>query len=50
MNAAREAQQLFFEIGMVQRARVGAALGELGPTFAQAQWRFASSTPSGRCR
>ena len=36
MNAAREAQQLFFEIGMVQRARVGAALGELGLTFAQA--------------
>ena len=36
MSAAREAQQLFFEIGMVQRARVGSALGELGLTFAQA--------------
>ena len=36
MTVAREAQELFFEIGMVQRARVGAALGELGLTFAQA--------------
>jgi len=36
VTAAREAQQLFFEIGMVQRARVGAALNELGLTFAQA--------------
>jgi DNA-binding MarR family transcriptional regulator len=35
-DAAREAQRLFFEIGMAQRARVGAALGELGLTFAQA--------------
>src|ERR687884_461744 len=35
-DAAREAQRLFFEIGMVQRAKVGAALGELGLTFAQA--------------
>src|ERR687884_1681662 len=35
-DAAREAQRLFFEIGMVQRARVGAQLGELGLTFAQA--------------
>ena len=35
-TAAREAQRLFFEIGMVQRARVGAVLGELGLTFAQA--------------
>ena len=34
--AAREAQQLFFEIGMVQRVRVGHALAELGLTFAQA--------------
>ena len=36
VEAAREAQRLFFEIGMTQRARVGAALGELGLTFAQA--------------
>ena len=35
-EAAREAQRLFFEIGMAQRARVGAVLGELGLTFAQA--------------
>jgi DNA-binding MarR family transcriptional regulator len=35
-DAAREAQRLFFEIGMVQRTRVGAALAELGLTFAQA--------------
>jgi MarR family transcriptional regulator, organic hydroperoxide resistance regulator len=35
-TAAREAQQLFFEIGMVQRARVGHALADLGLTFAQA--------------
>src|ERR1700690_2722169 len=35
-TVAREAQELFFEIGMVQRARVGAALTELGLTFAQA--------------
>ena len=35
-EAAREAQRLFFEIGMAQRARVGAGLGELGLTFAQA--------------
>jgi DNA-binding MarR family transcriptional regulator len=33
---AREAQQLFFEIGMVQRVRIAHALGELGLTFAQA--------------
>jgi MarR family transcriptional regulator, organic hydroperoxide resistance regulator len=33
---AREAQQLFFEIGMAQRVRVGTAFGELGLTFAQA--------------
>jgi MarR family transcriptional regulator, organic hydroperoxide resistance regulator len=33
---AREAQRLFFEIGMDQRARVGARLGELGLTFSQA--------------
>ena len=36
MTVAREAQELFFEIGMVQRTRVGAALAELGLTFAQA--------------
>src|SRR5215475_2131874 len=35
-SAAREAQQLFFEIGMAQRARVARALAELGLTFAQA--------------
>jgi len=35
-SAAREAQQLFFEIGMAQRARVAHALAELGLTFAQA--------------
>src|SRR5918911_910100 len=35
-SAAREAQQLFFEIGMVQRQRVGAALAELGLSFSQA--------------
>src|SRR5262249_51224510 len=33
---AREAQELFFEIGMVQRVRVGHALAGLGLTFAQA--------------
>jgi DNA-binding MarR family transcriptional regulator len=35
-SAAREAQQLFFEIGMVQRQHVGAALAELGLSFSQA--------------
>jgi len=35
-SVAREAQQLFFEIGMAQRARVARALVELGLTFAQA--------------
>lgn len=34
--AAREAQRLFFQIGMVQRTRIGAAFTELGLTFAQA--------------
>jgi MarR family transcriptional regulator, organic hydroperoxide resistance regulator len=34
--AAREAQKLFFEIGIEQRVRVGAALAEVGLTFAQA--------------
>ena len=33
---AHEAQKLFFEIGMDQRARVGSALSVLGLTFAQA--------------
>jgi len=33
---AHEAQKLFFEIGMDQRARVGSALSGLGLTFAQA--------------
>ena len=35
-SVAREAQRLFFQIGMVQRTRIGAALTELGLTFAQA--------------
>jgi DNA-binding MarR family transcriptional regulator len=35
-TAAREAQELFFEIGMAERARRAAALAELGLTFAQA--------------
>ena len=35
-SAAHEAQRLFFEIGMAQRVKVGAALGELGLSFAQA--------------
>jgi MarR family transcriptional regulator, organic hydroperoxide resistance regulator len=34
--AAREAQRLFFQIGMVQRTQIGAAFSELGLTFAQA--------------
>ena len=33
---AREAQQLFFQIGMEHRQRVGGSLGELGLTFVQA--------------
>ena len=33
-SVAREAQRLFFEIGMVQRTRIGAAFTELGLTFA----------------
>jgi len=36
VSAAREAQQLFFEIGMSQRVRAGRALHELGLTFVQA--------------
>jgi len=35
-DVAREAQKLFFEIGMTQRARVGTALNALGLTFSQA--------------
>lgn len=35
-GVAREAQKLFFEIDMEHRARVGAALSELGLTFSQA--------------
>src|SRR5690242_10495314 len=35
-DVAREAQKLFFEIGMEHRRRVGAALNELGLTFSQA--------------
>jgi DNA-binding MarR family transcriptional regulator len=35
-RVAREAQKLFFEIGMEHRTRVGAALSELGLTFSQA--------------
>ena len=35
-SVAREAQLLFFRIGMVQRTRIGAAFTELGLTFAQA--------------
>ena len=33
---AHEAQKLFFEIGMTQRVKTGAALAELGLGFAQA--------------
>ena len=36
ISMAREAQQLFFRIGMMQRTRIGAAFTELGLTFAQA--------------
>jgi MarR family transcriptional regulator, organic hydroperoxide resistance regulator len=35
-SPAHEAQKLFFEIGMDQRARVGVSLAELGLTFSQA--------------
>jgi MarR family transcriptional regulator, organic hydroperoxide resistance regulator len=35
-TAAHEAQRLFFDIGMAQRQRAGAALAELGLTFSQA--------------
>ena len=36
MTAADEAQELFFEIGMSHRVKVGAELAELGLTFTQA--------------
>jgi len=36
VTPAHEAQRLFFEIGMVQRAKAGAALAGLGLGFAQA--------------
>jgi len=35
-SAAHEAQKFFFEIGMAQRTKVGAALVELGLSFPQA--------------
>src|SRR5881397_2425267 len=35
-SAAYEAQRLFFQIGIEQRVKVGAQLGELGLSFAQA--------------
>ena len=35
-TAAHEAQKLFFEIGMAQRVKAGAALADLGLGFAQA--------------
>jgi DNA-binding MarR family transcriptional regulator len=35
-SPAHEAQKLFFEIGMAQRAKAGAALADLGLGFAQA--------------
>ena len=43
--AAREAQRLFFQIGMVQRTLIGAAFTELGLTFAQAHALPAASRP-----
>lgn len=36
VTPAHEAQRLFFEIGMAQRAKAGAALTDLGLGFAQA--------------
>ena len=35
-SPAHEAQKFFFELGMVQRTKVGAELGALGLSFAQA--------------
>jgi len=36
LSPAHEAQKFFFELGMTQRAKVGAELGKLGLSFAQA--------------
>jgi DNA-binding MarR family transcriptional regulator len=36
LSPAHEAQTFFFELGMVQRMKVGAELAELGLSFAQA--------------
>jgi DNA-binding MarR family transcriptional regulator len=36
LSPAHEAQKFFFELGMTQRTKVGAALGELGLSFSQA--------------
>jgi DNA-binding MarR family transcriptional regulator len=36
LTPAHEAQKFFFELGMTQRTKVGAELGELGLSFAQA--------------
>ena len=36
ITPAHEAQKFFFELGMTQRTKVGAQLGELGLSFAQA--------------
>jgi DNA-binding MarR family transcriptional regulator len=35
-SPGHEAQKFFFELGMAQRTKVGAALGELGLSFTQA--------------
>src|SRR5437667_8230709 len=36
VSPAHEAQKFFFELGMAQRTKVGAELGALGLSFAQA--------------
>ena len=36
LSPAHEAQKFFFELGMTQRTKVGAQLGKLGLSFAQA--------------
>jgi DNA-binding MarR family transcriptional regulator len=36
LSPAHEAQKFFFELGMVQRVKVGAELAELGLSFSQA--------------
>jgi DNA-binding MarR family transcriptional regulator len=36
LSPAHEAQKFFFELGMVQRTKIGAELAELGLSFAQA--------------